>query len=295
MQAKKRYLWVLGLTFVSALIILWGNVSQNGEEIGKSPYYRSYLDEPDFRYEEDPHISARHRRDTSTRVNVDHQCRMDTCFDFSLCRNGFKVYVYPIKERVSEKYTEILTAIKESRYYTSDPTQACVFVLSIDTLDRDTLSTEFVKDVQAKLEKLEHWRGGQNHIIFNLYSGTWPEYNETEYNFNIGKAILAKASLSETHYRPGFDISLPLFHKQLEAKGGEKGHLIANNVPPVKRYTIVFKGKRYLVGIGSETRDSLYHIHNGEDIIMLTTCKHGRDWKRNEDERCAVDNAEYEK
>ena len=62
-----------------------------------------------------------------------------------------------------------------------------------------------------------------------------------------------------------------------------------------RRYTLVFKGKRYLVGIGSETRNSLHHIDNGQDIILLTTCKHGKDWKNMEDERCERDNKEYDK
>ena len=113
--------------------------------------------------------------------------------------------------------------------------------------------------------------------------------------FDPGRAILAKASASEALYRPGFDISFPLFHKEHTFKGGDPGSLLANNVPPVRKYVLVFKGKRYLTGIGSETRNSLYHIHNDQDIILLTTCKHGKGWKNRVDERCDRDNAEYDK
>ena len=42
-----------------------------------------------------------------------------------------------------------------------------------------------------RLERLPTWRGGQNHLVFNLYSGTWPDYAE-DLSFDIGKAILAK-------------------------------------------------------------------------------------------------------
>ena len=50
----------------------------------------------------------------------------------------------------------------------------------------------------SRLERLATWRGGQNHLVFNLYSGTWPDYAE-DLSFDIGKAILAKV---------GFDMML---------------------------------------------------------------------------------------
>jgi glucuronyl/N-acetylglucosaminyl transferase EXT1 len=219
---------------------------------------------------------------------------METCFDFSLCQKDFKVFVYPTQDRLSNSYSKILTSLRESRYYTTNPKEACIFVLSIDTLDRDKLSKEYIKGVQLKVDHLHLWNNGKNHIIFNLYSGTWPEYSE-DLGFDIGEAMLAKASFSTTKFRTAFDISIPLFSKEHPQKGGEKGSLVANNVPPKRQYLLAFKGKRYLIGIGSETRNALYHIHNGEDIILLTTCKHGKNWKSVMDDRCKIDNVEYEK
>ena len=37
---------------------------------------------------------------------------------------------------------------------------------------------DFVRNMQSRVESLPTWQGGQNHIIFNLYSGTWPDYTE---------------------------------------------------------------------------------------------------------------------
>lgn len=113
--------------------------------------------------------------------------------------------------------------------------------------------------------------------------------------FNPGMAILAKASMSVANFRPGFDISIPLFHKNHPEKGGEPGFVATNNFPATKKYLLAFKGKRYVHGIGSETRNSLYHLHNERDMVLVTTCRHGKSWKELKDERCDEDNAEYDR
>lgn len=220
---------------------------------------------------------------------------MDNCFELERCRAGFKVYVYPVseEEQLSPTYRKILDSLLESGYYEPDPKAACLFVLALDTLDRDVLSTDYNRDLQRKLHRLPHWNGGRNHIIFNSYSGTWPDYAE-DLGLDIGRAILAKASMSTQRYRPNFDVSLPLVHKEHPQKGNADAAGAAP-APTTKTYLLAFKGKRYVYGIGSETRNSLYHLHNGRDIIMVTTCKHGKSWKDLKDERCEEDNAEYDR
>ncbi|KAK1171808.1 exostosin-1-like [Acipenser oxyrinchus oxyrinchus] len=323
MQAKKRYLLVsLGACLL--LLVYLGGL-QIGEFHQHRHHPRHLLKNPSGQYpqrqhwpqwinplstyldseekDEDGsqlqlrHASPRERREIRANIYKNRKCRMDTCFDFSLCqRSGFKVYIYPLQkgEKISESYQKILTTIEESRLYTSDPSQACMFVLSIDTLDRDQLSVQYVHSVKVKIQSLPQWNNGRNHLIFNLYSGTWPDYTE-DLGFDIGQAILAKASIGMDNFRPNFDVSIPLFSKDHPQKEGEKGYLTFNNVPPSRKYLLVFKGKRYLTGIGSETRNSLYHVHNGEDIILLTTCKHGKDWEKHKDTRCDKDNDEYAK
>ncbi|XP_073711744.1 exostosin-1 [Misgurnus anguillicaudatus] len=323
MQAKKRYLLVSVGACSLLLAYLWALQigefqNQNHAELYRvsqipgiqprtprwpesvEPPLQTYLGEAE--QEEDgpqllhQHTSPRERREIQKNMYKSRRCRMDTCFDFRRCERGFKIYAYPPQksEVPSESYRKILAAIEESRFYTTDPNEACLFVLSIDTLDRDQLSSQYVHNVRARIQSLPLWYEGRNHLIFNLYSGTWPDYTE-DLGFDIGQAMLAKASTDMDNFRPHFDVSIPLFSKDHPQKGGDKGYLTLNNVPPLRKYSLVFKGKRYLTGIGSETRNALYHIHNGDEIVLLTTCKHGKDWEKHKDTRCDRDNEEYTK
>ncbi|KAK2886886.1 hypothetical protein Q8A67_015114 [Cirrhinus molitorella] len=315
MQAKKRYL--ISLLTGAFLVVLFyfggggvpgpgatGSRSRHGYNRPEQPWphfsdplqHFSPWDHSDTE-EYNVHISPRQKRDVNSSVYKGKRCRMQSCFDFSLCqRNGFKVYVYPQQkgEKISESYQNILSTIEGSRLYTSDPSQACLFVLSLDTLDRDQLSPQYVHNLKTKVQSLPLWNNGRNHLIFNLYSGTWPDYTE-DLGFDIGQAMLAKASISTENFRPNFDVSIPLFSKEHPRTGGDRGYLKYNTIPPFRKYMLVFKGKRYLTGIGSDTRNALYHVHNAEDVVLLTTCKHGKDWQKHKDARCDKDNAEYDK
>ncbi|XP_053914462.1 exostosin-1 [Cuculus canorus] len=314
MQAKKRYLMLLSAGTCLALLLYVGGArlraarhpppgARHGPRPGAErpwPRFRDAL-RPFAPAErsgpEGGRVSPRQRQDASAGLYRGRRCRMESCFDFAQCRrNGFKVYVYPQQkgEKIAESYQNVLAAIEGSRFYTSDPGQACLFVLSLDTLDRDQLSPQYVHNLRSKVQSLHLWNNGRNHLIFNLYSGTWPDYTE-DVGFDIGQAMLAKASISTENFRPNFDVSIPLFSKDHPRTGGEKGFLRFNTIPPLRKYMLVFKGKRYLTGIGSDTRNALYHVHNGEDVVLLTTCKHGKDWQKHKDSRCDRDNAEYEK
>ncbi|NWW44839.1 EXT1C protein, partial [Pedionomus torquatus] len=312
MQTRKKYIF---LTFLASWLLLF---FFGGDQLRRFAFFsgrkaearrnwphwtdrsllKSFAEPEELQSDGDPSLlSPRERRAAWLSVYKNSRCRMETCFDFSRCeKNGFKVFTYP-RERdqpLSESYSKILTSIERSRYYTPNPEEACLFILSIDTLDRDHLSAQYVRNVDEKIRGFQLWNGGRNHLIFNLYSGTWPNYTE-DLGFDIGQAILAKASFYTENFRPGFDISIPLFSKDHPQRGGERGWLYQDSIPPKKKYLLVFKGKRYLTGIGSGTRNALHHIHNGKDIVSLTTCKHGKDWEKHKDTRCDKDNVDYEK
>ncbi|NXW34087.1 EXT1C protein, partial [Phaetusa simplex] len=312
MQTRKKYIC---LTFLASWLLLF---FFGGDQLRRFAFFsgrkaearrnwphwtdrsllKSFADPEELQSDGDPSLpSPRERRAARLSVYKNSGCRMETCFDFSRCeKNGFKVFTYS-RERdqpLSESYSKILASIERSRYYTPNPAEACLFILSIDTLDRDHLSGQYVRNVDEKIRGFPLWNGGRNHLIFNLYSGTWPNYTE-DLGFDIGQAILAKASFYTENFRPGFDISIPLFSKDHPQRGGERGWLYQDSIPPKKKYLLVFKGKRYLTGIGSGTRNALHHIHNGKDIVSLTTCKHGKDWEKHKDTRCDKDNVDYEK
>lgn len=239
-------------------------------------------------------------------------CDMSTCFDFTRCNDNdtLRVYIAPgndekvnialnITGESNIIHDRILRIIRQSKYYEPDPNKACLFVPADDTLDRDPLSTSFRRSY-IDLFNSEH-RFGMNYLIFNLYSGTWPDYKENDFSgFRIGAAILAKASNSLEFHRNKFDISIPLFsysHPEADEDSVDNSAGIIDEQDFIanKTFLLTFKGKRYVIGSGSEIRNSLYHLSNQRDVIMLTTCRHGKKWREVEDARCSEDDVTYKK
>lgn len=167
---------------------------------------------------------------------------MHNCFDFSRCKynqknQNIKIYIYPNDgQHASPTFMKIISFLKQSKYYEPDPNKgkykmfhklvifsliilnliACLFISDIDTLDRDPLSVDFQK-IPPNRPLIND---GRNHIMFNLYSGTWPSYSETDFSgYHNPYAIIVKASMSYENYRKGFDVSFPLFSKNHPEKG----------------------------------------------------------------------------
>ena len=86
-----------------------------------------------------------------------------------------------------------------------------MFVLSLDTLERDPLSQDFVRNMQTRVQNLKYWNNGLNHIVSTLYSGTWPE---------------------------------TLGHKHHPDNGGVPGFVKSSTFPVFNKYFVAFRGKR---------------------------------------------------
>lgn len=302
MRCIKRY----GITCVavSLLILLVNRKAQDVLSVHRNENHRSRRSrdnhEPNLTFDDEAILLP-----AGPKIALDsRQCRMENCFNDANCKkHGFKVYIYPQKEEygtLSNNYQKILTSIRRTPYYTANLSEACIKILPIDSVDRDPLSRErYVKNFAGRLANIPTWNNGENHLIFNLYSGTWPDYLE-DLGFDLGQAMLAKASISYQKYRSGFDISLPLWGESHPTKGKFKAQMSIAKWPSFGTHLMSFKGKRYLNGIGSVTRNSLYHLHDGSRSVMLTTCRHGKDWEKlcSDQEcltKCAADNQDYDR
>lgn len=149
-------------------------------------------------------------------------CSYYTCFDVYRCghrHDRVTVYVYPIFNYVNEQgkeltrqasreFMELLEAIQHSKFYTADPSKACLFVPSIDLLSQDSLNLRAVSQI---LNSLPYWNNGTNHLIFNMLPGTSPSY-ATHLEVNTGQALVAGGGFDSWTFRRSHDVSIPVFN-----------------------------------------------------------------------------------
>lgn len=96
----------------------------------------------------------------------DATCTFHTCLDVYHCGYNdeptLRVYIYPFNRYIdengvsvslpiSQEYEEILQAVADSHFYTSDPETACIFLPSIDLLNQNKLRLEELGQVLASL------------------------------------------------------------------------------------------------------------------------------------------------
>ena len=143
MNAKMRYLMLLLSTMFLLLCYYSGKKLKRKLKPPAAVELTSYLSITDLHQLQKSTLTA--TSDSKLPKHKQHSsCRMETCFNFSRCAEDdkFGVYVYPYDEGLvpSDSYLKILNAVSESGYYTAEAEEACLFILSLDTLDRDILS-----------------------------------------------------------------------------------------------------------------------------------------------------------
>ena len=147
---------------------------------------------------------------------------------------------------------------------------------------------------------------GQNHVIFNLYSGSFPDYRELDFAFNQNygtineilkkgnnlsinswltskshpiTAILVKASQSRESYRKDFDISFPLFSRNHPKRGPPFVSHESQQIPvrqTMLRILLNFLSDRWLEKSQTEKwwevgkRDAICWCLKANDIYMVS-------------------------
>ncbi|XP_027720614.1 exostosin-like 1 isoform X3 [Vombatus ursinus] len=191
-------------------------------------------------------------------------CLMETCFDTSRCQSqGFKVFVYPtgLTQPISKVHHKVLASIEGSRYHTANPEEACLFVLPGDALGPQLLPL---------------WNGGQNHLIFHLHPGSWPDLG-----FDPGQAMVARASPTPETFRLGFDVSLPLFPQSYPQRGGSQSQL-THLIPTPGEDLLAFEGQLDMWVTGS-------YNQRDQNAILIPSDRHGETSKGHRDGPCKQD------
>ncbi|KAH8952137.1 hypothetical protein BDL97_09G069200 [Sphagnum fallax] len=189
------------------------------------------------------------------------RCSMDACFNYSRCDQNADSELLIYSDFPDFPPTMFFQKIKESKYHTDDPEKACLFFVFLPGWAMDTMPPH--------PNTLPFWNGGMNHVLVN-FADKW--FQTGPYENSIGLASIMASDMQETLYRPGFDISIPL-------PANHHFPDLQSVASLERKYFATFKGMRYLSGpVGEEgtlrSQDAFRNMHNGEDIIVLTSCQH---------------------
>lgn len=128
-------------------------------ESEKQPRYHieSYKNLPEVKVSEGAPLGAK----------TVQECHYHDCFDVYRCgseTNRISVYIYPMKKyvdesgvpitgQISREFYEVLNAIANSPFYTSNADQACLLVPSIDLLNQNTMRVKEMGQVLNRLPR----------------------------------------------------------------------------------------------------------------------------------------------
>ena len=141
------------------------------------------------------------------------RCTFDLCFNLARCplTHPFSVYVYneinpylfPVG-RHGNLVSDFVAGLKGVGSYTSEPGEACLFVVVMENRDGDV-----ARDVQSVIHSLPHWGGeGANHLLIEL--STTRDTASLLDGVSTGRAIVSRSIISPSKpFRSRFDILLP--------------------------------------------------------------------------------------
>uniref|UniRef100_A0A8C4QT69 Exostosin-2 n=1 Tax=Eptatretus burgeri TaxID=7764 RepID=A0A8C4QT69_EPTBU len=259
-------LLLLGL-LSSGLLQFWPR--ENAVDVGDAPHVtRSPRDVADL-----PRVQLALEMPTPERGDM--SCRMHTCFDVYRCghnmRRRIKVYVYPpahyvdargvtVAHGFSREFNDLLSAISESEFYTDQPARACLLLPSVDMLSQQHLR---LKETGQLLAQMHSWKRGSNHLLFNMLPGSVPDYN-TALDVPRDRAFVAGGGFSTWTYRPGFDISIPVFSPFSE-------EVDLPHRPPGRRTWLIVSAQ---TNIHEEFREQLQTLEAryNEEVLLLERC-----------------------
>lgn len=211
-------------------------------------------------------------------------CTYWNCIDSYKCIDDglgkLTVYVYDIARYIGEnskellpppskEYVHLLWAIVHSKYIVSDPSKACIFVPSVDLLNRDNFSGENAAKV---LSSLPFWNNGSNHLIFNMIPGSSPNYNSA-LEFAHGKAMVTGSGFTQRSYRRTFDIAIPLFNPH------QRSEDFRNHDNQFRPMLLIASQQTFYRSVYNQLEDI---SDDRSDIVVLTKCSQSTDFH----ERC---------
>ncbi|XP_026684532.1 exostosin-3 [Diaphorina citri] len=172
------------------------------------------------------------------------QCRtMSECFDFSRCSltSGFPMFVYdPEKYYPAWKISlflksTIYQALKFNPHFTSNPKEACVFVVLIG--ESDVLFSN-VQD----LYKLPYWGNNVGTELFRIRPKVDLVLPPGEYlapSHHTGYAIIAQTIWTHSSFRPKVDLVLP---PGVGLPGGDIWNECPYLLPARRKYLLSYQG-----------------------------------------------------
>lgn len=154
---NEQKIYFVGISIVIWLVITYATIrafSSDGSPVHNAQISLDLNSAATFRLESDTELARGHNGN----------CSYWDCFNVYRCGENLSIYVYPLVDYVDEsangkstlsvmsrEFFEILKIIVESRFYTSDPNEACILIPSIDTLNLKRISRGTVAKALATL------------------------------------------------------------------------------------------------------------------------------------------------